>query len=1221
MRDLLAEIEEPQEQIPMMAGRDLFAEMEEPTLELPRPRPQMVAPEREGHWEGWIKPTLKDIGRRAILGTAETAMSLASGMLLYIPSKIYGTLALSFGEDVARMAEEDMASLGYEPYTEEARQAVEKVAKMFEVGLWPAKKAGEELKNLGFPRAGYMLQFGGELATFGVAGLAARKVRAKIKERPIRLPKELIEKYGKEKARKIVIEERLGKAERPLKELVREEEKIKPREPIKGAPPIMPKEEAVRITPRPKFFEFERAKERPTAVKKEVVEKPRDLIKEIEEVKLKPTEKPKIVPTIEEKVKEIAEVKPIPKLEPKEVKEPIQPKGKLVILKDKKKLLADIDKAIEEAPESIVDLPKGYPNKVDFDLDGGAHILNDKIALQEFRRRIAKTAEHRPVKVTLPSYPKLPKPTGKLPPEAVVIPEKGINLETFGTQKVYERATEWIKDVKEGRELKVREAVNKAREEFLEPIEGSPLDKGAVQYLKSEKFTDYTKAMPAIGELRPSEIFKYDPTAKEMIADYLTKDGKLKPAIRQSGYHAVKDFADAFDGAKDISPRSASISDPTLMIQEIDQGRWGGMAQKHILWPSRMNTLAKLKWADVQKARLSTIVETHNITSGKKANKVGDLIEYIDNESLNIPTDTLLKNPIISGVLKGYKQKTKIEFIDAAKDLRNYSNELLNAQNVARGLRKQREIPYRLFYRPWIIERNIFNRFLGLKQMPKEIMEAPQMPDFIFPDKPPNPRALARSGLLAKYPKERNIIRLMGDYIDTAARDIFDTNTVHTNKIHSTILKSKGLENAAEGINRWTAEVFAGVKPRLTKWTIEHIPSALHKTVLKIRRNLTRAVFPGNWTWNLIIQPSSAVLTLVRYGVKSNLAGLKYLTSLKTHRMVKQNAYSHIIKSRWGGKTHYQDVQNSILKNRRLEARPIEKAEDFANFLTSAMESGLTGHAVQAAYHHGKTKFGLKGRELWEYASEGGAKTQSMYNFGDLPGFLRAREVGAVGPFQTFSFTVFNTVREMNIPVVRRIVGKTGLYETLSASSVTGKTLISNRLKMLARFIAGIVVVNAVGEKAIGRKPWDFPSSFVPFIGYLIGSPTARGPHNQPVPVQYYDDIKTGIRDVIVYGSFRRLRKWFIRYHILAGTQIERMIEGVEAVAQGGVEDIRGRQLFPVREPIEQLKAIAMGPYRTEAGKEYILKRKGEGILEKRKEEKKKLLRPTYRKLKTLKGL
>ena len=48
------------------------------------------------------------------------------------------------------------------------------------------------------------------------------------------------------------------------------------------------------------------------------------------------------------------------------------------------------------------------------------------------------------------------------------------------------------------------------------------------------------------------------------------------------------------------------------------------------------------------------------------------------------------------------------------------------------------------------------------------------------------------------------------------------------------------------------------------------------------------------------------------------------------------------------------------------------------------------------------------------------------------------------------------------------------------------------------------------------------------------------------------------------------------------------MIEGLEVVAKGGrVEDVRGRLLYEVS-PEDYLKAITMGPIRTEAGKEYI---------------------------------
>ncbi|GAG82165.1 unnamed protein product, partial [marine sediment metagenome] len=134
--------------------------------------------------------------------------------------------------------------------------------------------------------------------------------------------------------------------------------------------------------------------------------------------------KPKIVPKVEPKV--------APKVEPK-----APPKGKLVILKDKKKLLADIDKAIKEAPakpetktvyeatisdkwykervkiirpteaeakkvaeeqlkkdEYINVMAREQPiETITFEIDGGAHVFDSKDALTAFREKVQKTKE------------------------------------------------------------------------------------------------------------------------------------------------------------------------------------------------------------------------------------------------------------------------------------------------------------------------------------------------------------------------------------------------------------------------------------------------------------------------------------------------------------------------------------------------------------------------------------------------------------------------------------------------------------------------------------------------------------------------------------------------------------------------------------------------------------------------------------------------------------
>jgi hypothetical protein len=222
-----------------------------------------------------------------------------------------------------------------------------------------------------------------------------------------------------------------------------------------------------------------------------------------------------------------------------------------------------------------------------------------------------------------------------------------------------------------------------------------------------------------------------------------------------------------------------------------------------------------------------------------------------------------------------------------------------------------------------------------------------------------------------------------------------------------------------------------------------------------------------------------------------------------------------------------------------------------------------------------------------------------MYNFQDQPGLLRTKEVGSVMPFQTFAFEVFNTVREMDLPVIRRVTGKAGTYETLNAKSKSGKALLSKRLMTLARWVAAMTVTNAVVDRAIGRDPWKWPESFIPFIGYLVGGMSGRGP--EFAPQQYVSDFRKGVGSLLKYGSWKKLRKWAVKYHVIAGTQFNRVLDGIEAVSEEGrVEDVRGRELYTI-DPDEYWKAIVAGPYRTEVGKEYIEKLEGKETKDKKK--------------------
>lgn len=149
--------------------RNIFKEME--SIGLPINKPRNVLQEKEGQWEGWIKPALKEIGG-GIAGTPETLFSLANSMALWPIQKVAGLSRVLTGDtaEEARQTEEQIGqAFGYQPKIKEAQGAVDLVGKGFDLLLTPARMAGDELKHMGYPKAGYLAELGAELATFKIA--------------------------------------------------------------------------------------------------------------------------------------------------------------------------------------------------------------------------------------------------------------------------------------------------------------------------------------------------------------------------------------------------------------------------------------------------------------------------------------------------------------------------------------------------------------------------------------------------------------------------------------------------------------------------------------------------------------------------------------------------------------------------------------------------------------------------------------------------------------------------------------------------------------------------------------------------------------------------------------------------------------------------------------------------------------------------------------------
>ena len=675
--------------------------------------------------------------------------------------------------------------------------------------------------------------------------------------------------------------------------------------------------------------------------------------------------------------------------------------------------------------------------------------------------------------------------------------------------------------------------------------------------------------------------------AEEMgIALRTTKGGKVVPAVRQAGpfvpeeFAKYKDFKDVrageFGGTKDITRIIQEIDGALPVAKRVKLPEQVGPAEKFVMWRTRDISKMKMDWTAKQEAKLKEMIAEISDEEAMIANKV---LEKLNRKAAYVAPEKLVKSLPFSAITKDVK------IIEFAQEARKHFEHLLKEQNTFRKLRNQSEIPHREHYSPHELQKvSLWEKTFGLKKEPFEIIKKPELPDYIKPNKPFNPRELAREGNLPEFAKELNLKKLLEHYTNTAARDIFNTSIVQNNKAFVQQLETMGLPNSARAIQDWTAEAFAGVRAAADR-SAALIPT-VRAGMNRWRAGLVKGVFPLNVAWNCFVQTSSSVLTLTRYGAINSVDGMiDWITNSAIRKNIKENAYSYIIKTGKAGKITRQDINKGMAKAVKLEKSKLDTMADAFNYLTEWTEKHLTGWSVATAYRAGLER-GLKGKALREFASDGGAKTQSMYNLEDLPGMLRSELVKTAAPFQTFSFEVFNTMREF--------AGKTGVPPDDTAE----------RIKWILRFLAGAAAVNFIGNAAIGRKPWQ-ASSFIPFYGTLvapmaaalkgkdIGSMSTRG---LPSPIGIGIQFFQGANKFMTRRNTTKLRQWAIKYlpglcGIPGGLQMNRIVDGIIAICNRGVYDSAGRMKFPIYDVKDKIRAIFSGPWSTKGGREYWQKR------------------------------
>jgi len=358
-----------------------------------------------------------------LIGGIDATLALGTGMALWPFSKMYGLMALPFGAEVAKMAENEIASLGYEPRTKEGQEAVEAVGKGFELFLKPAHMAGEAASKIS-PRLGYLVELGGELAEFAITHGGVKGIKGRPKK-----PK-VTEKGEAEIARKFEISEKLKekKGRLPLKTLSQAEKRIGDKSGT-GMPLVKPREMEPGYTYKPKPLDIEPLKGAP-GVEKTTVQHKADVIKERWGAR---------VERAKEAVRQQTdETKPMPLVKPKKLKPGYKYKP------------APLDIKLLEGAPGVEKTTVRHKRDVLMESDA---MRREKLIDQMMIER----PETRPIPLTKPQELK----TGYTykPKRLVKKPSGEVSLETSGFQHAYESLVKNLKKEKKRGRILTREDI------------------------------------------------------------------------------------------------------------------------------------------------------------------------------------------------------------------------------------------------------------------------------------------------------------------------------------------------------------------------------------------------------------------------------------------------------------------------------------------------------------------------------------------------------------------------------------------------------------------------------------------------------------------------------------------------------------------------------------------------------------------------------------------
>lgn len=572
-------------------------------------------------------------------------------------------------------------------------------------------------------------------------------------------------------------------------------------------------------------------------------------------------------------------------------------------------------------------------------------------------------------------------------------------------------------------------------------------------------------------------------------------------------------------------------------------------------------------------------------------NKVATVMENVGFEDQLTPVADLLKKEPIKAALKGMPTAEKLNIVEYCLELRRNLDDLHSQWNMMREKMGLEPIPYIKNYLPEIMKVNMLHKVFGVNVRPSHLSEPTVVPDFMKPDTPFNARALERRGGLAGYTKIRDVGRLFDDYVQAVSRDLFYTPVAMNARAHAEVLRSQGLDAPAQWLDNWVSRSILGMPDGLTRFRLENADFRIlgirpWSVATFMRGRLNSAVFGLNPAWNLWVQTSSLALSSLYNGNYATAVGFaRYIFSKSERQWIRDNCMSMAIKSKAAGSMAYQDLSTSVVAGEVARRSPLQTVDEVCQLFTTFMENLLTGGSCSAAKYKGQ-KMGITSTaKLAAFASDGGAKTQSMYDTIHRPTVL-SPGVAFLVPFQTFSFEALTRIREMtNINIHgKHPFGQAGAYRTVAQTSAEGEVVTRIRLQRVIEFIGAVIVCNLLGAHFNRRKPWEV-TSFIPFFNtfYFGVDPTRM---RMPVYGRYISEMWEGFDKAISDGDMEDLILWMTKWHTPAGYQSAKTYKGAKALIEGEYEVSDG-ETFDV-EASDWLNALVFGVWGTEQGEEWL---------------------------------